>query len=152
MLFRFLFKLVLLFYIPIIYCKVDYYELLGVKKTASTQEIRRAFKQLAVSLHPDKNQVRYKDCLILFHGVFISCIKYFFQEDPEAHDKFIKITRAYEVLKDAEKRKHYDIHGEDDSSQQTKPQYHSYTYYRDHFGIYDDDPHIVTLSNADFGK
>ncbi|XP_014277164.1 dnaJ homolog subfamily C member 10 [Halyomorpha halys] len=122
----FLFKLILLFYLPFIHCKVDYYELLGVKKAATTQEIRRAFKQLAVSLHPDKNQ-----------------------EDPEAHDKFIKITRAYEVLKDAEKRKHYDIHGEDDS-QQTKPQYHSYTYYRDHFGIYDDDPHIVTLSNVDF--
>lgn len=123
----FLTKLLLVLYIPLIYCKVDYYELLGITKTATNQEIRRAFKKLAVTLHPDKNQ-----------------------DDPEAHDKFIKITRAYEVLKDADKRKHYDIHGEDDSQAHSKPQYHSYTYYRDHFGIYDDDPHIVTFSQVDF--
>ncbi|KAL1129052.1 hypothetical protein AAG570_013584, partial [Ranatra chinensis] len=105
----------------------DYYELLGVQKTADNREIRRAFKKLAVTLHPDKNQ-----------------------EDPDAHDRFIKITRAYEVLKDDEKRKHYDLFGEDRSSSPSKTQYQSYAYYRDYFGIYDDDPEIITLSHSDF--
>lgn len=58
--------------------------------------------------------------------------------------------RAYETLKDEEKRKYYDVHGEDQESW-TKKQYQSYTYYRDQFGIYDDDQEIVTLSYSDFG-
>lgn len=74
------------------------------------------------------------------------------QDDPEAHEKFVKITRAYEVLKDPQQRKQYDLFGEDaKASSWSQSQYHSYTYYRDHFGIYDDDPQIITLNTADFG-
>ncbi|KAG8274068.1 DnaJ sub C member 10 [Homalodisca vitripennis] len=105
----------------------DYYELLGITKDADNKEIRKAFKKLAVTLHPDKNQ-----------------------GDSEAHDKFVKVTRAYEVLKDPQQRKHYDLHGETTSSSWSQSQYHSYTYYRDHFGIYDDDPNVITLNSADF--
>lgn len=106
----------------------DYYELLGVSKDADNREIRRAFKKLAVSLHPDKNM-----------------------DDPNAHEVFVKLTRAYEVLKDPQLRKHYDVHGEEQTDSSWKnSQYHSYTYYRDHFGIYDDDPEIITLSSTDF--
>lgn len=39
----------------------DYYELLGVSREATTKEIRRAFKQLALTMHPDKNPVSYMD-------------------------------------------------------------------------------------------
>lgn len=39
----------------------DYYELLGVSREATTKEIRRAFKQLALTMHPDKNPVSYAD-------------------------------------------------------------------------------------------
>lgn len=107
----------------------DFYELLGIARDANHREIRKAFKKLAVTLHPDKNQ-----------------------EDENAHEKFIKLTRAYEVLKDEDLRKSYDLHGEDGlpGSNKQKTKYHSYTYYRDNFGIYDDDKEIITLSKADF--
>lgn len=105
----------------------DYYELLGVSRDADTKEIRKAFKKLAVNLHPDKNP-----------------------DDADAHSVFIKLTQAYEVLKDPALRKTYDMYGEEKIGARQHPQYHSYTYYRDHFGIYDDDPEVITLNKADF--
>lgn len=44
------------------------------------------------------------------------------------------------------------MYGEEKIGTRNNAQYHSYTYYRDHFGIYDDDPEIVTLNKADFGE
>ncbi|KAJ8922000.1 hypothetical protein NQ315_008638 [Exocentrus adspersus] len=104
----------------------DYYKLLGVSRDATVKEIRKAFKVLAVKLHPDKNQ-----------------------DDENAAAVFVKLARAYEVLKDPHTRKHYDLNGDSPDSVK-KQQYHSYTYYRDQFGIYDDDPIIVTLSRSDY--
>jgi preprotein translocase subunit Sec63 len=49
--------LLLLCLTPTTFGSEDYYELLGVKKDADNREIRKAFKKLAVSMHPDKNQV-----------------------------------------------------------------------------------------------
>ncbi|KAG5887580.1 hypothetical protein JTB14_009988 [Gonioctena quinquepunctata] len=105
----------------------DYYKLLGVDRDATLKEIRRAFKTLAVKLHPDKNK-----------------------EEKDADANFIKLVRAYDVLKDPDSRKKYDIHGDQTDSNKFRKQYHSYTYYRDQFGIYDDDPIIVTLSKNDY--
>ncbi|CAH1121720.1 unnamed protein product [Ceutorhynchus assimilis] len=104
----------------------DYYKLLNIPRDATLQEIRKAFKIMAVKFHPDKNQ-----------------------EDPDAEKKFIKLAKAYEVLKDPSSRKQYDLHG-DEEFKDRKQNYHSYSYYRDHFGIYDDDPIIVTLSKNDY--
>ncbi|XP_071441753.1 dnaJ homolog subfamily C member 10-like [Hetaerina americana] len=104
----------------------DYYDLLGISKDADNREIRKAFKKLAITLHPDKNK-----------------------DDPEAHEKFVKLTKAYEVLKDEDSRKKYDLYGDEDSSKK-KGHYHSWTYYHDQFGIYDDDPEIITLNKPDF--
>jgi DnaJ family protein A protein 2 len=68
--------------------KRDYYEILGVSKTATAQEISKAYKQLARKYHPDLN--------------------------PDAsEEKFKEIGAAYEVLKDAEKREIYDKYGEE---------------------------------------
>jgi curved DNA-binding protein CbpA len=64
----------------------------------------------------------------------------------------VRLTKAYEVLKDAESRKKYDLYGEEGIGTSHKQSYHSWSYYRDNFGIYDDDPEIVTLNKADFGK
>lgn len=111
----------------------DFYELLGVKKDADSKEIRRAFKKLALTMHPDKNI-----------------------GDPDAHDEFIKINKAYEILKDPDTRKKYDTYGEDglkeDFGSGWKGNFHSWNYYHESFGIYDDDPEIITLSKTDFER
>uniref|UniRef100_A0A3Q4HXT6 DnaJ homolog subfamily C member 10 n=1 Tax=Neolamprologus brichardi TaxID=32507 RepID=A0A3Q4HXT6_NEOBR len=85
----------------------DYYELLGVSREATTKEIRRAFKQLALTMHPDKNP-----------------------GDPSAHEKFLQVNRAYEVLKDEDLRKKYDKYGEKGLDEQQGGRYESWNYYR----------------------
>ncbi len=67
----------------------DYYETLGVRRDASPEEIRRAYRKLAVKHHPDRNA------------------------SGDAAKEFARINEAYEVLKDPEKRKRYDHLGAD---------------------------------------
>lgn len=109
----------------------DYYELLGVDRDADSREIRKAFKKLALTMHPDKNP-----------------------DDPEAQEKFVQVKQAYEVLKDQDKRKQYDMHGEDGLKESFKNyrDYQPWNFYHSQFGLYDDDLEIVTLSASDFGK
>ncbi|KAL1005738.1 hypothetical protein UPYG_G00063350 [Umbra pygmaea] len=68
--------------------KQDLYEVLGVPRTASQKEIKKAYYQMAKKYHPDTNQ-----------------------EDPQAKEKFAKLAEAYEVLSDEVKRKQYDTYG-----------------------------------------
>lgn len=68
--------------------KRDYYEVLGVGRNASDEEIKRAYRKLAVKFHPDKNP-----------------------EDPNAEEKFKELGEAYDVLMDADKRAAYDRFG-----------------------------------------
>ena len=68
--------------------KKDYYEVLGLKKGASENDIKRAYKRLASKHHPDKNQ-----------------------GSKEAEEKFKEINEAYEVLGDDQKRAAYDQYG-----------------------------------------
>jgi len=67
---------------------MDYYEVLGVNKDSSTQDIKKAYRKLAMKYHPDRNK-----------------------GDKEAEEKFKKISEAYAVLSDPEKRKQYDTYG-----------------------------------------
>src|SRR5437868_15327551 len=68
--------------------KRDYYEVLGVSRTASADEIKKAYRQLALKNHPDKNP-----------------------GDAEAEKRFKEAAEAYEVLSDQSKRRRYDRYG-----------------------------------------
>ncbi len=68
--------------------KRDYYEVLGVEKSASAQEIKKAYRKLAIKYHPDKNP-----------------------DDKEAEEKFKEAAEAYEVLSNEEKKAKYDRFG-----------------------------------------
>ena len=66
----------------------DYYEILGVSKTASPEEIKAAYRKFALKYHPDRNP-----------------------DNKEAEEKFKEAASAYEVLSDPDKRKRYDQFG-----------------------------------------
>ena len=67
--------------------KRDYYEILGVSKSASDEQIKKAFRKLALEFHPDRNK------------------------SPDASEKFKEISEAYQVLTDTDKRTKYDRFG-----------------------------------------
>src|SRR5438094_5949974 len=68
--------------------KRDYYEVLGIARNATEDEVKRAYRKLAVKFHPDKNP-----------------------DDPHAEEKFKELGEAYDVLMDADKRAAYDRYG-----------------------------------------
>lgn len=68
--------------------KRDYYEILGVDKGSSTDEIKKAYRKIAIKYHPDKNP-----------------------DDPTAEDKFKEAAEAYEILSNPEKKQRYDQFG-----------------------------------------
>ena len=66
----------------------DYYEILGVSKTASSDELKKSYRKIAMKYHPDKNP-----------------------NDKEAEVKFKEAAEAYSVLSDSQKRQQYDQFG-----------------------------------------
>ncbi|KHN87520.1 DnaJ -like protein subfamily B member 9 [Toxocara canis] len=74
----------------------DYYKILGVAKTASTSDIKKAFRKLALKYHPDRSK------------------------EPNAEEKFRKVAQAYEVLADEKKRRSYDMGGSSFDQQESQ--------------------------------
>ncbi|MES1216086.1 MAG: DnaJ domain-containing protein, partial [Bacteroidota bacterium] len=68
--------------------KRDFYEILGVGKTASADEIKKAYRKVAMQFHPDRNP-----------------------GDKAAEEKFKEAAEAYEILSDADKKAQYDRYG-----------------------------------------
>ncbi len=69
--------------------KRDYYETLGISRNASSEDIKKAYRRLAIKYHPDKNR----------------------ENSKEAEEKFKEVSEAYKILSDGEKRKIYDEYG-----------------------------------------
>jgi molecular chaperone DnaJ len=68
--------------------KRDYYDVLGVSKSADNKEIKKAYRKIAIKFHPDKNP-----------------------DDKQAEENFKEAAEAYEVLSNSEKRQRYDQFG-----------------------------------------
>lgn len=99
--------------------KRDYYEILGVSKNASNEEIKRAYRKLALQYHPD----RCKD-------------------KKAAEENFKEISEAYEVLADEEKRRMYDTYGHMGVSERFSPggfDWSDFTHFRDIEDMFDTD-------------
>ena len=88
---------------------IDYYKILGLSKSATEEEIKKAYRKLARKYHPDVNP-----------------------NDKEAHKKFQEINEANEVLSDPEKRKKYDKYGKDwqhgEAQEQARRSYQQQSY------------------------
>ncbi|MCJ7633922.1 molecular chaperone DnaJ [Candidatus Bathyarchaeota archaeon] len=78
--------------------KRDYYEILSVSKNASKDEIKEAYRKLAMQYHPDRNK------------------------SPDAEEKFKELSEAYAVLSDDDKRKQYDTYGHEGINQRYSPE------------------------------
>lgn len=91
--------------------KRDYYQVLGVARTASESEIKKAYRRLAMKFHPDRNP-----------------------DDQEAEEKFKEAKEAYEVLADAQKRAIYDQHGHEGLSARAGGGYGAGDAFSDIFG------------------
>ena len=99
--------------------KRDYYEVLGVSKDASDEEIKKAYRKLAMATHPDR------------------C------KDPDAKEKFAEISEAYDVLSNKDKRAQYDQFGFNSSSFDSNG-FDPFEMFKRHFsfggGVFGDDP------------
>ena len=87
------------------------YEIIGVKRSATPEEIKKAYRRLVKELHPDKNKA------------------------PDAQENFVRLTKAYEILSDPERRRMYDNHGvtEDSPNFNKKHDYSQYNRHGDPF-------------------
>ena len=93
----------------------DYYKILGVAKISTDKEIKKAYRVLAMKHHPDKLTGEMSD-----------------EEREKAGEFYRKISNAYQILQDADKRRRYDL-GEDVEDNQQQQQHHHHGGFHQHF-------------------
>lgn len=94
----------------------DYYKVLGVSRGASQEEIKKAYRKLAIKHHPDKNP-----------------------DDKKSEEIFKEISEAYQIISDPDKRKQYDIYGHVGNQNFNQPNAHDiFNHFRQKFGGFDD--------------
>lgn len=103
---------------------MDHYKVLGVRKSASKDEIKKAYYKLALKYHPDKNQA------------------------SNAEEKFRSINEAYEVLQDDRKRETYDRFNLEETKSTSRPQHYSTYNNRDSHHRRPDDQYFRGASDA----
>lgn len=109
--------------------KRDYYEILGVSKNATADELKAAYRKLALQYHPDRNK-----------------------NDKTAEEKFKEVSAAYEVLSDPEKRARYDRFGHAEPGAAPAGNGRSYEYQSGGYGGgYEDMSHFEDLFRSVFG-
>ncbi|HNR87084.1 MAG TPA: molecular chaperone DnaJ [Spirochaetota bacterium] len=109
--------------------KRDYYEVLGVAKDAGEDQIKQAYRKLALKYHPDKNR-----------------------GNPEAEEKFKEATEAYEILRDPKKRAQYDKFGHEGVAGFEGFGRGAYTDFSDIFGEFDLGDIFEGFFGSGFGK
>ncbi|RID42781.1 hypothetical protein BRARA_J02641 [Brassica rapa] len=88
--------------------KKDYYEILGLAKTSSVEDMRRAYRKLSLKVHPDKNKA------------------------PGSEEAFKSVSKAFQCLSNDDARRKYDVSGSDEPSYQTRRRQH-HSFYDDEF-------------------
>lgn len=109
--------------------KRDYYEVLGVQKNAADDEIKQAYRKLALKYHPDRNK-----------------------GNPDAEEKFKEATEAYEILRDPKKRAQYDKFGHEGVAGFEGFGRGAYTDFSDIFGDFDLSDIFEGFFGAGFGS
>jgi len=107
-------------------CK-NYYEILGLKKTASEAELKKAYRKLALAFHPDKNKA------------------------PGAGEAFKAIGNAYSVLSNTEKKRQYDLYGDEDSAPRSRRSNNGFYQYDDPSHGFQGDMTAEEIFNMFFG-
>jgi molecular chaperone DnaJ len=108
--------------------KRDYYEILGIQKSATEDELKQAYRKLALKYHPDRNR-----------------------GNPEAEEKFKEATEAYEILRDPKKRASYDKYGHEGVAGFEGFGRGAYTDFSDIFGDFDISDIFENFFGAGFG-
>ena len=85
--------------------KTDLYDILGVARDVSEEQLKKAYKKMALRFHPDKNRA------------------------PNATEAFKKVNQAFACLNDKEKRKYYDVHGREAKFEQNYQQHFNQSFY-----------------------
>ena len=107
-------------------CK-NYYEILGVSKDCSESELKKSYRKLALAFHPDKNKA------------------------PGASEAFKAIGNAYAVLSDTEKKRQYDLYGDEEPARSRRSHHHGFYEYDDPSHGFQADMTAEEIFNMFFG-